>query len=144
MAWWLWLLLGLILLGAEMASPGGFYVIFFGVAALLIGALGGAEVLVSPIGQWLLFSLLSIASLVLFRHRLLSALESPARRDAIDSLRGEVALLGEDVAPGGIGKAELRGSSWTVRNVGDQPLRAGDRCRVERADGLTLLIRGES
>jgi membrane protein implicated in regulation of membrane protease activity len=144
MVWWLWLLLGLILLGAEMATPGGFYVIFFGTAALLVGALGAFEVVVSPIAQWLLFSVVSIASLVLFRRRLLAAFETPPRREATDALRGEVAVLGEALAPGAIGKAELRGTSWTVCNSDSRPLRAGERCRVERVDGLTLMIRGET
>jgi membrane protein implicated in regulation of membrane protease activity len=143
MAWWLWLLLGLALFGAEMATPGGFYALFFGVAALLVGALAGAQLIVSPAAQWLLFSLLSIASLLLFRRRLLAAFETPERRDAIDTLRGEVAVLGDEIAPGAIGRAELRGTSWTVRNMDDRPLRAGERCRVERTDGLTLLVRGE-
>jgi len=39
MAWWLWLLVGLALLGIEMITPGGFFTIFFGVAALIVGVL---------------------------------------------------------------------------------------------------------
>ena len=41
------------------------------------------------------------------------------------------------------GKAELRGTIWTVKNVGDQPLRAGQRGRVDGKDGLTLFVRPE-
>lgn len=143
MAWWAWVLLGLGLFAAEMASPGGFYLFFFAIAALLIGLLVG-QVAVSAAGQWLLFSALAIASLLLFRRRLLAAFESPVRRDAIDVLQGEIALLGDELAPGGTGRAELRGTSWTVRNVDTRALHAGERCRVERTDGLTLLVRGES
>ena len=68
MMWWHWLLLGLILIGLEMAASGGFYIIFFGVAALLIAALvlagfGGPVWL-----QLLLFSVLSVASLLQKKH----------------------------------------------------------------------------
>ena len=49
MVWWSWMVLGLALLGAEMTTPGGFYILFFGLSALLVGTLAGLEV-VSWIG----------------------------------------------------------------------------------------------
>lgn len=145
MTWWLWLLMGLALLAIELTTPGGFFVLFFGIGALLVGALAGAGVIEEAIWQWLLFSVLSVGSLLLFRRRLLAATAGSGNgRDALDSVRGEVAVLQEALAPGAIGRAELRGSSWTARNVGERPLPAGGRCRVERTEGLTLLVRGES
>ncbi len=39
MIWWYWVVLGLLLTGLELATPGGFFVIFFGVGALLVGGL---------------------------------------------------------------------------------------------------------
>ena len=39
MQWWQWLVVGLVLVALEMAASGGFYVIFFGIAALAIGGL---------------------------------------------------------------------------------------------------------
>ena len=38
MIWWYWMLLGIVLLGAEMVTPGGFYILFFGLAALIVGS----------------------------------------------------------------------------------------------------------
>ena len=35
--WWHWLVLGLLLVLAELAASGGFYIIFFGIAALIVG-----------------------------------------------------------------------------------------------------------
>ena len=37
--WWHWLVLGLVLVVAEMASAGGFYIIFFGIGAIVVGIL---------------------------------------------------------------------------------------------------------
>ncbi len=37
--WWYWLALGLVLIALELAASGGFYIIFFGVAAVLISGL---------------------------------------------------------------------------------------------------------
>jgi inner membrane protein len=43
-----------------------------------------------------------------------------------------------------VGKAEMRGTSWNTRNIGDQPLARGQRCRVERVEGLMIFVRAES
>jgi membrane protein implicated in regulation of membrane protease activity len=144
MAWWLWILLGIALLAAEIMTPGGFFVLFFGVAALLVGALASTGLGESTVLQWLLFSILSVVSLLLFRRPLLERFNAQgARLPEIDTLGGEVATAAEDLAPGTIGKAELRGTTWTVKNVGEQALRAGQRGRVVGKEGLTLFVRGE-
>jgi membrane protein implicated in regulation of membrane protease activity len=144
MLWWVWILLGLGLLAGEMLTPGGFFVLFFGLAALLVGGLvalgfGGPEW-----AQWLLFSLLSVASMVGFRRRLVDRFSTPAQSGhKLDSLVGDVAVLTEDLAPGGVGKAELRGTSWSVRTREPHMLARGSRCTVERVEGLTLWVRPE-
>ncbi len=61
----------------------------------------------------------------------------------MDTLVGEVATLTDDLAAGAVGKAELRGTTWTVLNRGEGPLARGQRCRVVAVDGLTLQVRGE-
>jgi membrane protein implicated in regulation of membrane protease activity len=144
MAWWIWMLLGLGLLGAETLLPGGFYFLFLGVGAMLVGLLAALGAVTSQPAQWLLFSVLSVASLLLVRRRLADRFSAaPARRDGIDTLRDEVAVVHQELPPGAVGKAELRGAIWNARNVGERPLRAGERCPVARVDGLTLLLRGE-
>ena len=144
MVWWNWLLLGLVLLAVEMATPGGFYILFFGLAAIIVGTLAGLDLLNTAWLQWLLFSVLSIISLFLFRNSLLVWMT--ARELAgpdVDSMIGETAVLAEDVPPGEVGKVELRGASWNARNAGHTLLAKGHRARVERVDGLTLWIKPE-
>jgi membrane protein implicated in regulation of membrane protease activity len=60
MIWWYWIFLGLALAGAEMLSPGGFYLLFFGIASIIVGALAGLEVVTAAWLQWLLFSGLAV------------------------------------------------------------------------------------
>lgn len=144
MVWWYWMLLGLALLGTELITPGGFYILFFGIAALIVGALSGLGVQLSDWMQWLLFSGLSVVSLILFRNPLLAKMKSlEGQRPDVDSMIGEQAVATEHLAPGAQGKAELRGSAWTARNASQEPLRKGQRCVVERVEGLTLWIKPE-
>jgi inner membrane protein len=143
MQWWHWLVLGLILIGLEMAASGGFYVIFFGIAALAIGGLHLMDAAGPLWLQLLLFSLLSVLSLVLFRSPLMRWLELDVPGRDVDSLVGETAIPLEDIAPGGVGRAELRGSVWSARNSADAVLTRGQRCTVVRVDRLTVFLEPE-
>ena len=141
MIWWYWILLGLVLAAIELATPGGFFVIFFAVAAVLVGLIELAGMIERDAIQWTLFTVVSIAGLALFRRPLLQRTR-PAS-DEVDSLVGELAISAEAIPPGQYGRAQLRGSTWTVRNVGAQTTIAGERSRVVAVRGLELDIRPE-
>ncbi len=144
MIWWLWLLVGLALLGIEMLTPGGFFTIFFGFAAIVVGVLARLGLAGPAWMQWILFSGLSVASLLLFRKPLLAWMRSrEVKRPEVDSLVGEFAVVLEPVPENGTGKAELRGTSWSTRSVDGTSLAAGRRCRVQRIDGLTLWVKAD-
>jgi inner membrane protein len=144
MIWWYWMLVGLVLLGAEMITPGGFYILFFGLAALVVGGLAGLGLIEAEWLQWLLFSGLAVLSLLVFRGPLLAWIKAQeVETPAVDSMGGETAIPVEDLAPGGIGKAELRGTIWTAHNAGPALLKKNQRCKVERVEGLTLWITSE-
>jgi len=143
MTWWHWLALGLILVTLEMAASGGFYVIFFGVAAIAIGGLHLFDLAGPAWFQLLLFSVLSVGSLLLFRNPLLHLLKLDTPGEDVDSLVGETAIPAEEIGPGAVGRAELRGTVWSARNVGPTPLSRGQRCRVVRVDRLMIFIESE-
>lgn len=140
MEWWVWVVMGLFLLVVEMVTPGGLFAIFFGVGALLIApvALLGAP---APL-QWILYTVVSLVMLATLRGYLSRRL---AARGAtpVENLLGEQATLIEDLPAGGQARAELRGTQWTARSASGEALAKGQRCRVERIDGLTLLLRAE-
>jgi inner membrane protein len=142
MLWWHWIVLGLVLAGLEMASAGGFFIIFFGAGAIVVGLLALFE-LAGPLWvQWLLFSILSILALAFFRNPLLRLLR-PVSQTPVDALTADVATALDDIAPGAVGQAELRGAPWSARNIGGVPLVKGQRCTVWRVDGLMLHITAE-
>ena len=140
MDWWIWVVLGLALLLGEIVTPGGFYLLFFGIGAVIVGCLAGFGVAGPPWFQVILSSLLSVLTLWLFREKLLQATrrDSP---DRVDTLIGETAVIMEEIPRNGVGKAEMRGSSWSARNIDEKSLTRGERCQVVRVDGLTILVR---
>jgi hypothetical protein len=142
--WWIWIVLGLALLVLELATPGGFYFVFFGAGALLVGILALAGVTTTPWMEWILFSVFAAGSTAIFRDKLVQRFRPTNSPKDVDTLVGEVATALEGIQPGAMGKAELRGASWNARNTGAQGLSQGQRCLVERVDGLTLFIRAEA
>ncbi len=142
MTWWIWLILGLSLLAAEVVMPGGIIMLFFGAGAMVTGLLVAVGI-IGPIWlQWAVFSVISVASLLALRGPILRWMAS-GNDDAssIDAIVGATAVASERIAPGQLGTAELRGTSWTAKNVGAVSLEAGQVCTVEQVEGLQLRIR---
>ncbi len=143
LTWWMWFLIGLVLMLAEFATPGGFYQLFFGVGAVAVALIELVGLELPLWGQFLLFLALSIGSLVMLRGPLRLRLEKGGPGREVDSLIGEMATALEEIGADQIGKAELRGSSWRARNVGISAIAPSQRVRVERVEGLTLHVRDD-
>lgn len=141
--WWHWLVLGLVLAVAEIAAAGGFYLLFFGIGATLVGVLAAFGAAGPTWMQTLLFTVLSAGSLLLFRTRLLKAVQHDPQAPAIDTLVGEVGAVVDALSPGAVGRIELRGTVWSARNDGGGPLPVGARCRITRVEGLLLHVEPE-
>jgi membrane protein implicated in regulation of membrane protease activity len=140
MAWWMWMILGLVLAIAEAQIPTNFFLLAFGIGGLIVGALTGLGWIGAPWLEWLAFTLASIAALVAFQRSLTQNHDSGR---TVDDLTREPATILEDVPPGGVGRAELRGTTWSARGADGAAIARGTRCRVERVDGLTLWVRPE-
>jgi hypothetical protein len=144
MTWWLWAALGLVLVAVEIATPGGFFFIFFGLAGLVVALLAFAGLADALSFQILLFSVFSVVSLLLFRNPLLRwmARHTPKTVD-VDTFVGDLAVAASAIPPGGAGQAQLRGSAWNARNASQAAIAAGARCRVTRVEGLVIWIEPE-
>jgi membrane protein implicated in regulation of membrane protease activity len=139
MEWWLWLAVGLALVVAELATPSGFFIIFFGLGALTVGVLSALTVVNSLGFELLWFSALSVLYLLVFRGRLQARFQIPPAPN-VDSLVGDLAIVQAQMSPGVVGKVEVRGSTWSARNTSAVPLALGARARVAAVDGLTLAV----
>ncbi len=142
--WWHWAVIGIGLAVLELLTPGGFFIVFFGLGAFVVAVLMAAGLVEALWLQCLSFSVLSVVSLLLFRNPLLRWMRQRGGDGrAVDTMVGEVAIATETLAAGGVGRAELRGSTWQARNVGDGPVTLGARCRVVHVDGLVIWVQPE-
>lgn len=141
MPWWAWIVIGGGLIALELTvADAAFYLVFIGVAAVLVG-LGEAAGAQLPIwSQWLAFAVLAVIGMVFFRRRLYAKLRPPAPGFDASPL-GERVDVAEDVAVGARTRVDLRGSQWDAVNVGDADLVAPTQAEVVAQRGTALDIR---
>lgn len=144
MASWIWLVAGIVLLVLEVLTPGVFVMLFMGIGSIVTGMLVLLGVLDPLWAQLGVFALVSGGALLGLRGRLVAMAQgSEAAEESLADLVGGVVFVQETIAPGARGRAEHRGSPWTVHNEGPAPLHPGDRAVVRGVDGLTLRVHHE-
>jgi membrane protein implicated in regulation of membrane protease activity len=141
MSWSFWLIFGLGLLVFEILTPGGFFTVFFGLAAFVVAALAWTGVLDSGSGQWLAFGVLGTVLILTLRPLVRKKLETNTPK--VDQLVGQTAIALETLDMNGRGKVELRGTSWSAVYSGSGSVLKGDRLRVTKVDGLSLIVEKE-
>ena len=139
MSWWIWVLIAFALLALEMASS-TMHIGLFAVGAITVALLLAFGVTMPIWAQLLIFTIVSIVSLIWIRPMLVKRLNLQTGKP-VDRIEGEAAVALDNIAPAELGKAELRGTTWSARNVGASAITKGQRCTVDRVDGLTLHVR---
>ena len=132
---WSWWVLGLILLGLEVLLP-GFYFLWFGVAAILIGI---SALLVDWPWQMQVIGFLALSVVaVLIGRRIAGALDTdsadPLLNRRAGRLQGRTFVLSEPIVEGS-GRVRIDDTTWQVRGP-DAP--AGARVTVTGSDGSVL------
>ncbi len=139
--WWTWIVGGIVLILAELVVP-SFFIVWFGLGALLVGLLALAFdlSLTSQLATW---TIASLAMVVLwfrvFRQSFDKTRSGTAGGDAI----GQIGLLVSAVAPFEKGKVRFQGpllgsEEWVC--MADAPIAAGERVRVLAVEGSFLKV----
>jgi membrane protein implicated in regulation of membrane protease activity len=143
MDWWAWIAVGAVLLGSELAFVDAqFYLVFVGASAFVVGMLQLAGSGMPEWLQWLIFAALAAVSMLTFRRRIYEKMRRklPAMKGGP---AGEVITLPTELSPGETCRLEYRGGSWSAVNGGKAAIPAGARARIDRVDGLTLVVHGD-
>lgn len=141
MSWWGWIVIGTLLFCAELVGVDAqFYLIFVGAGAIVVGLaeLGGLGL--PAWGQWLLFAVLSIGTMVVFRRKFYDKIRGGVVRLS-DSVIGEMVVFAEQLDAGAQCRTEHRGTTWTAINIGEESIPSGRNAVIEEMDGLTLRVR---
>jgi hypothetical protein len=143
MQWWAWIAVGAILLGSELAFVDAqFYLVFVGASAFVVGMLQLTGLGMPEWLQWLIFAALAAISVFTFRRQIYERMRRklPAMKSGP---AGETITLPTGLSPGETCRLEYRGGSWSAINGGKAAIPAGARARIDRVDGLTLVVHGD-
>src|ERR1043165_9844786 len=143
--WIFWIILGAILIVAEVFTT-GLVLLWFGIGALAaaLAALAG----VNNVGiQFLIFAAVSIAltaaSRTIFVNYFSREKTGGDLKTGADALPGKVGtVITSSHGALNEGAVKLFGSTWTAYPAdGEEPLEAGDRVQVERVQGASIYVR---
>lgn len=133
-----WVVAGLILIIAEMFSL-SLVLLFFGVAALLVAVAKFLGLNSLPL-EIVLFAVLGIGSMLLFRKKLKASLGTGSGL-SID--RNASIVLAHDLPAHGAVAVTYQGVVWTAVNESEQNLAKGAKVYVQRTEGVKLIVRPE-
>lgn len=140
--WWHWVVLGIVLMLLELAVP-AFFLIWFGLGALIVGtllAVFSSAPFALQVLAWTAFSLLFIwLWFKVFKPNIYKSRAGMAR----GSLIGEIGLVTRDIRPYEKGqirfqKPILGDEVW--ESVADEEIRVGERVRVLEVEGNTVRV----
>lgn len=140
MSGWTWCLIGLAFILVELAVPSGFYLFLLGVSGILVGLVVLTGIVPGLTAQLVLFSLVAVVACFCLARKLQERIRggSSTSTDAV----GKAVKVGASfIAPGATGQGELWGSTWTLRNVGQEGLDSSSEAVVIGVEGLTLLVK---
>ncbi|HEX8284551.1 MAG TPA: NfeD family protein [Pyrinomonadaceae bacterium] len=144
-AWILWTVLGVILVIAEVFTP-GFVLLWFGVGALVaaLASFLGAGVA----AQFILFITVSSALTALSRTIFVNYFtgrggDGGGLKSGAEAMPGQVGtVVGSSQGALNEGAVKVFGSVWTAYPAeGEPPLEAGDRVVVESLRGASIYVR---
>lgn len=140
--WWHWIVGGIALVLAELAIP-SFFVVWFGLGALLVGLLLLIAPGLSPTAQLALWTVASLAMVALWFRVFKPGLHKTRIGLAEGEAIGEIGLLAAPVAPFARGKVRfqkplLGSDEWIC--LADSAIAAGERVRVVAVEGSFLKV----
>ncbi len=126
---WIWVVIGLVLIAAELTHF-AFFLIFIGVGALLTSGVTALGIIQSAESQIVVFTVTSLLLIFLFRNKLKAKVQPPQMQP---DYVGQKAMVSHSIKPGLEGRVTYRGSDWIA---------IGEDCNVEIAKGSTVVIVG--
>ena len=136
----LWAVLGLILIGAEMVVS-GFVIFFFGVGALttallsaLLPGLSGNYILQGVV--WIVSSILSFG---FFRKKFTKIFRGTVLDRDTDKDVGQSAVVIEAIGPDKPGRVRYQGTSWKAVSYTEN-FDPGEKVDIIKEDNLTFIV----
>lgn len=137
----IWILTGIVLIVAEFLVP-GVVIVFFGVAAIVVGLLLGCGIALPISAQLIIFGVLGLVLLFALRARFTALFHgaSTAEANGVEIFSPGETAEAISAFQDGRGKVTLRGAQWQAELEDAQEAAAGQRLYVVGHRGLILRV----
>lgn len=140
--WWIWIVAGFALILGELVIP-SFFVVWFGLGALLVGLLSLALPTLSLTAQLALWTIASLVMVILWFRIFKQGSRKTRVGTAEGETIGEIGLLVGAITPFARGKVRfqrplLGAEEWACR--ADVAIAAGERVKVVAVEGSFLKV----
>ncbi|REA58366.1 NfeD family protein [Dyadobacter luteus] len=135
----IWLIIGLVMLLAELVSVLLVF-IFFAIGALLTALLASFGILPDIETQIIAFSAISIISMLILRKQARKLLDNRGKHHEYNEFVGETALVIRDIPVSGQGKIYYRGAEWKAISSDNEIITAGSKVVIKQTDGIVLIV----
>ena len=140
--WWHWAVLGIGLIIAELAVP-AFFIVWFGLGALLVSLIVLVAPSLSLTAQLLTWTVASVAMVVIWFRIFKPGMHKTRIGMSDSNIVGEVGMLTRDVEPYQKGQVRFQkplvgSESWEC--ISDEVIKSGERVKVLGIEGSFLKV----
>jgi membrane protein implicated in regulation of membrane protease activity len=136
---YLWLIISVIFLLAEVTTPGLFFFIAFAMGSLVAAILAFLEF--SFVAQCLIGLGVSLFAFWILRHFFAARSHGKAIKTNVEALVGKNGLVVKNIEPTVFGQVKIEGEIWAAESLDGKSLRKGTLVRVEKVVGNRLLVK---
>jgi len=136
--YWHWFIAAVILIALEMMIPAA-YMLWMGVAAIVVGALMFFIPDLPWLVQVIIFAVVSVVSVIIYKNYMKknkTVSDKPNLNRRSEQYIGRVFTLSEPIV-NGVGKVRIGDSMWKVRG---EDMEEGKNVKVVAADGVVLQV----
>lgn len=136
--YWHWFIAAVILIALEMMLPAA-YMLWMGVAAIVVGALMFFMPNLPWLIQVIIFAMVSVVSVIIYKGYMKknkTESDKPNLNRRSEQYIGRVFTLSEPIV-NGVGKVTIGDTMWKVRG---EDMKAGKNVKVVAADGVVLQV----
>lgn len=136
---YIWAIIGIVLIVTEIFTS-TFFILFFGVAALIVALLRmlGVDHLATEI---IIFAVVGTAGTLIFRKKIMESFRST---NTVSQDKDAKIVLTNDTPAGGMASIMYQGTTWTAVNESGRDLKKGETVFIDRVDGVKLIIKSIS
>lgn len=132
-----WAIIGVVMMVIEIFAV-SFFFLFVGIGALMTALLSWMGITDSLIAQLIVFSVISAASMFIFRKKLQKSFND--KGSDYNEFKGEKAKVISPILPNRDEKVFFRGADWIAYSNSSEEILVNSTVSIKKANGIRLLV----